>query len=98
MRGGRAVEFSKKLLFFSWSITLILTILSIWLSLESVPVEVMNVVLPLSWAETGTATGFYYWKAKNENRAKYAQKFLREFANEWNTETAVRMAEIVLKD
>ena len=92
------MEFSKKLLFFSWSITLILTILSIWLSLESVPVEVMNVVLPLSWAETGTATGFYYWKAKNENRAKYAQKFLREFANEWNTETAVRMAEIVLKD
>ena len=92
------MEFSKKLLFFSWSITLILTVLSIWLSLESVPMEVLNIVLPLSWAETGTATGFYYWKAKNENRAKYAQKFLREFANEWNTETAVRMAEIVLKD
>lgn len=92
------MEFSKKLLYFSWVITLVFTVLSVWFSLESLPVEALVTVLPLSWAETATATGFYYWKAKNENRAKYAQKFLKEFAEKWDTETAIRLAEIVLKD
>ena len=92
------MEFSKKLLYFSWGITLVFTVLSIWLSLLSLPVEVLETVIPLAWAETATSTGFYYWKDKNENRAKYAQKFLKEFAEKWDTETAIRLAEIVLKD
>lgn len=92
------MEFSKKLLFFSWAITLILTVLSIWFSIACLPMDAMTVIVPLTWAETGTATGYYYWKAKNENRAKYAQKFLKEFTKEWDTETALRISEIVLKD
>ena len=39
--------------------------------------EAMYTCVPLAWAETATATGYYFWKAKNENRAKYAQKFLK---------------------
>ena len=92
------MEFSKKLLFFSWIVTIVLTILSIYLSIRSLPMEAMHICVPLSWAETGTATGYYFWKSKNENRAKYAQKFLKEIANEWGTDTAIRIAEIVLKD
>lgn len=92
------MEFSKKMLFFSWSVTLILTALSIYFSLESMPMDALYVITPLSWAETGTATGFYFWKAKNENRAKYAQRFLKEVSKEWGTETAIRISEIVLKD
>ena len=92
------MEFSKKLLFFSWAITLLLTADTIWMSLQSLPLDAMIVITPLAWTETGVATGYYYWKSKNENRAKYAQKFLREIAREWGAETAVRMAEIVLKD
>lgn len=92
------MEFSKKLLFFSWVVTLILTALSIWFSVSSYNTDILSVAMSLSWAETGTATGYYYWKAKNENRAKYAQKFLRECANEWGVETAMRISEIVLKE
>lgn len=92
------MEFSKKLLFFSWAVTLILTVDTIWMSLQSLPLDAMIVITPLAWTETGVATGYYYWKSKNENRAKYAQKFLREIAKEWGADTAVRMAEIVLKD
>ena len=92
------MEFSKKLLYFSWAVTLVLTILSIWFSIKCLPMEAMSVLAPLSWAETGTATGYYFWKAKNENRAKYAQKFVASLANEYGVETAVQMAEIVLKD
>lgn len=46
----------------------------------------------------GTWGGFYLWKSKNENRAKYAQKFVRLFAKEYGVENAIRIAEIVLKD
>lgn len=90
--------FSKKLLFFSWAVTLVLTMLSIYFSLKSLPLDAIYTLAPLSWAETGTATAFYFWKAKNENRAKYAQKFLKDISKEWGTETAIRISEIVLKD
>ena len=92
------MEFSKKLLLFSWAVTLILTAITVLLSLGSMPTDAMSIITPLAWAETATATAFYYWKAKNENRAKYAQKFLRSFSAEWGPETALRIAEIVLKD
>lgn len=92
------MEFSKKLLLFSWAVTLILTAITVWLSLESLPTDAMYIIAPLAWTETATATAFYFWKAKNENRAKYAQKFLRSFSKDWGPETALRIAEIVLKD
>ena len=92
------MELSKKLLFFSWGVTLILTVLLIGFSIVQMPLDGLIVVAPLSWTETGVATGYYYWKSKNENRAKYGQVFLKAFADKWGPETALRMAEIVLKD
>ena len=92
------MEFSKKLLYFSWAITLILTALLVYGSLTLLPLDGLLTVASLTWAETGVSTGYYYWKAKNENRAKYAQNFLKEMANDYGVDTAVRMAEIVLKD
>jgi len=38
------------------------------------------------------------WKSKNENRAKYAQRFLKQFASQYGADVALRAAEIVLKD
>jgi hypothetical protein len=92
------VEFSKKLLYFSWLVTLILTTVSILFSVKCLPTDSLNIITPLAWAETGTATAYYYWKAKNENRAKYAQKFIRGLADELDIDSVIRVAEIVLKD
>jgi hypothetical protein len=92
------MEFSKKLLFFSWSITIVLTILLILFSIKMWVLDGVITVTSLSWAETATATGFYYWKSKNENRTKYGQMFLSEYSDKWSPEVALRMAEIVLKD
>lgn len=92
------MEFSKKMLMFSWLVTIILTILAIIFSLAGTPTDMMYVIAPLAWAETATATGYYFWKAKNENRAKYAQQFLERFSEKWGPEIALRVAEIVLKD
>lgn len=46
----------------------------------------------------GAWGGFYYWKSKNENRAKYAQRFLNKFADKYGADAALRATEIVLKD
>lgn len=92
------MEFSKKLLYFSWVITIALTILTIVFSVKCLPLDALTITTPLSWAETGTATAFYYWKSKNENRAKYAQLFMKDIGEKWGPEIASRMAEIVLKD
>lgn len=92
------MEFSKKLLCFSWAITIVLTIISIVFSVKSLPLDALMIIVPLSWTETGTATAFNYWKSKNENRAKYGQLFMKELAEKWGPEIAARMAEIVLKD
>jgi hypothetical protein len=92
------VEFAKKHLIFSWTVTIVLTYLTVRFSIKGIPVDGLSVVTPLSWAETAAATGFYYWKAKNENRAKYAQRFLNKIADKYGADVALRMAEIVLKD
>lgn len=48
--------------------------------------------------ECGAATGFYFWKAKNENRSKYALKFVRELADQYGMDSVARVLETVLKD
>lgn len=92
------MEFSKKILLCSSFITLILSAMLIWFSVKSYPLDGLIVVTPLSWTETGAATAFYYWKSKNENRAKYGQLFMKQFASKYEPEIAVRIAEVVLKD
>jgi hypothetical protein len=92
------MEFSKISLIFSWTVTLSLSALTVWMSLNSLPVDAVLKITELSWTETLAHTGFYCWKAKNENRAKHGQKFLKEFAEQYGADIAVRMAEIVLKD
>ena len=51
-----------------------------------------------SFVVDGTWGGFYLWKSKNENRAKYAQRFLNKFADKYGADAALRATEIVLKD
>ena len=41
---------------------------------------------------------FYIWKAKNENRAKYAQEFVCKIADKYGVEAAALFAEVVLKE
>lgn len=92
------MEFSKKLLLFSWAVTTILTALTIIFPAACIPADGLYVATPLSWAETAAATGFYYWKSKNDNRAKYAQRFVKRFADEYGIDAALRLSEVVLKD
>lgn len=48
--------------------------------------------------QLAVAIGFYYWKAKNENRSKYAMKLVKELAEKYGMENVVNLAQIILKD
>ena len=81
------MEFSKKLIIFSYTVLFILLVLYFVVEDKS------------SWATiVCAATAFYLWKSENENRAKYAQRFLTKFADKYGADVALHLAEIVLKD
>lgn len=92
------MEFSKKILVLHICISVLLCITTIVGTLTDHDVTAIAALTGTSFVTDGAWGGFYYWKSKNENRAKYAQKFVRLFAKEYGVENAIRLAEIVLKD
>lgn len=92
------MEFSKKLAVLSWAVALVLTTLSVVLPIMGYSIEGICAALPYSWGEVTVIQGFYLWKAKNENRSKYAQLFVKEIGAEYGFDSAMRMAEAVLKE
>ena len=92
------MEFSKKLVIILFVLALILTVLTIIFPAVGISADGLYIVTPLAWASFDVAAGFYYWKSKNENRSKYTQKFVRQLAETYGIDAALRAAEIVLKD
>ena len=91
-------ETTKILLMLSWAVTLIFSALAALFPVFGISAEGVGVIAPLAWAEVTALNGFYVWKAKNENRAKYAQRFISEIADKCGIESAALIAETVLKD
>ena len=48
-------------------------------------------LIPSVAAEMATATGFYYWKSKQENTKKIAYQFMKDFADKYGAEIAVEL-------
>lgn len=92
------MEFSKKITLVSWSVALLLALLAVVFPVYDLSIEGLNMALPLSWTEVTAVNSFYLWKAKNENRSKYAMRYIDKIAKKYDIETAIRMSEIVLKD
>ena len=92
------MEFSKKMLIFHIFISVCLCITTIIGTFVGFDVTAVGVLAGTSFVTDGAWGGFYYWKSKNENRAKYAQKFIRLLAKEYGIDSALRAAELVLKD
>ena len=73
-RSKLKMEFSKKILFFAAVINLIViafTLVMVWRTCDLTPLEYL---IPSVAAETATGTGFYYAKAKVENRIKLMKR------------------------
>jgi len=92
------MEFSKKMLVLHVILSVLLCLTTIFGTLTDHDATAVAALAGPSLATDGAGGGLYYWKAKNENRAKYAQRFLTRFAEKYGADTALRAAEIVLKD
>ncbi len=92
------MEFSKKLAVLSWAVALVLTTLSVVLPILGYSIEGIHTALPYSWGEVTVVQGFYFWKARSENRSKYAQLYVDTVGDKHGFESAMRIAEFVLKD
>ena len=93
------MEFSKKMLIAHSILTVLLVAATILVGIYTdKDVTALATLASASFVVDGTYGGFYLWKSKNENRAKYAQKFVKMFANEYGIENALKIAELVIKD
>lgn len=66
----KKIEFSKKLLYANYIIMIIITILAFILMWRTNDLSPLGYIITGIFAEVTAATGFYYWKAKNENMLK----------------------------
>ncbi len=83
---------SKKLVTVSWCATLLLTILSVVGAFFSEgDASPLLTVTGLSWGETATSTGFYYWKAKHEKKLELFERM----AEKYGFEAAANLAGII---
>lgn len=92
------MEFSKKMLVLHIFISVVLCGITVAGTILGWDITAIAALTGTSLLTDGTWGGFYLWKSKNENRAKYAQRFLKQFANQYGADVALRAAEIVLKD
>lgn len=92
------MEFSKKMLVLHVLISICLCIMTVVAAFEGADAATIGILAGSSFVTDGAWGGFYYWKAKNENRWKYAQKFVKLLADSHGVDAAIRMAEVVLKD
>lgn len=64
------MEFSKIIFWLILLLTLGVTVYACALMWTTGDTSGLAYLIPATFAELATATGFYYWKAKNENRIK----------------------------
>lgn len=92
------MDFSKKLLVYIIAMTTVCGTVIVYGTLNGIDMTVLKDFASDLLKADGLLGGMYLWKAKNENRAKYAQKFVKLFAKEHGIDAAIRIAEVVLKD
>ena len=68
------MEFSKILIWLAFLLCLGVTVFGFALMWHTGDASGLAYIIPAAFGELATATGFYYWKAKNENRIRLMQK------------------------
>lgn len=97
------METSKKLLYLSYLMAIILIIIVVTTTFMQLDNTNLVIVAGAWITECAAYSGFYLWKAKNENRSKYAQRFIqkdyvKDLIKEYGADSAIRILETILKD
>lgn len=90
---------SKKIVIASYTATLVLTILTvIGAFFSDGDITPLLTIASLSWGESATATAFYFWKARTENRIKLTKAMVEDWADKYGIDAVATLASIVLSE
>ena len=64
------IEFSKLILIVMYITAVVFTGVTAYLAYVNASITSFAPIILAIWAELATASGFYYWKAKSENKLK----------------------------
>lgn len=76
------IEFSKIIMIIVGAVTVIVTAFTLIIVCQTGDTSPLAYLIPAVFAELATATGFYYSKAKAENRIKLRKKYGAEIYND----------------
>jgi abortive infection bacteriophage resistance protein len=82
MAKKKTIEFSKKIFYMTSIITVIVILYSMALMWKTNDTSALAYLIPSVLGEMGVATGFYYSKAKIENKIKLSKKYGLDITNE----------------
>lgn len=89
---------SKLILFVDFLVAITLTVLVVVGAFRRLDMSQVTTVA-LAWdGQLAVAVGFYYWKARHENRSKGTQKLVKDLIDQHGIEAVVRIAEIIYKE
>lgn len=90
-------EFSKILLRILITITCIISFFCIFFCFKFETIEPLTILVPSIFTELAAATGFYYWKARCENKIKITLGAIDRLRGKENlTENEVRIIEALI--
>lgn len=72
------MEFSKKIFIFVAAVTVVVTAFTMYMVWETKDISPLIYLIPAIFAEMGTGTAFYYWKARYENLKKMEMEYKSE--------------------
>ena len=71
----KKTEFSKKIFYIITTLTIIIVLYSMTLMWYTQDSSALSYLIPAIFGELGVSTGFYYWKARTENKIKLEKKY-----------------------
>ena len=92
------MRFTKRYFTFLVILEVIIFGISCGLAILSADPQPMYWVITTIGAEIAIFSAMYAWKSKCENRAKYAQQFIKEFADTYGLDAALQISELVLRE
>lgn len=78
----KKIEFSKLIMLTVGAVTIIVTAFALFMIWKTQDLSPLAYLIPAVFAELSVGTGFYYTKAKAENRIKLRQKYGSEIYND----------------
>ena len=99
MRRYKALCCSKKLVWTSWGVFVaLLCALLFGLFFTEKDMTPLVTVLCFDGGVTGTATAFYFWKARTEIKLKLTKAMVEDWADKYGIESVVSLAGIIFGD